>query len=114
MSWGAGLIHLLYGPEVGAAAPDRRIPGSSPADRSTSALLARFPQNEVSAGLEPGIRTRDSAIRCSHFDLCAMNRSVARELLVRDIDCVLNYISTELSATCIFSLWPLVTNHPPV
>ena len=60
VSWGAGFIYLLSGPEVRAAASDRRIPGSSPADRSISALFARFPQNEVSAELEPRILRSDA------------------------------------------------------
>ena len=46
---------LLAGAEVRAAALDGGIPGSSPADRAFSTLFARSSQNDLSAGLDPGI-----------------------------------------------------------
>ena len=45
---------ILLGAEVRAAAPDRGIPGSSPA-RSFWDNLAKSVENDLSAGLEPGI-----------------------------------------------------------
>ena len=40
--------------EVRATAAGRRVPGSSPADGSFWANLAKNAQNDPSAGLEPG------------------------------------------------------------
>ena len=52
---------VLNSAEARAAAYDRGIPGLSPADRSFSTLFARLPQNDLSAGLEPGIPRSDAA-----------------------------------------------------
>ena len=58
---------LLSGAEVRAVALDRRIPGSSPADRPFWDNLAKGADNDLSAGLE----TRDLPIRYTRSDLCA-------------------------------------------
>ena len=52
---GVGISTVSDSTEVKARVFDRRIPGSSPADRSMWAFFARFPQNDLAAGLDPGI-----------------------------------------------------------
>ena len=50
---------LLASAKVRAPAADRTILGSSPADR---AFFARFSQNDLSAGHEPGILRSDTSV----------------------------------------------------